>query len=269
MVRALAAGLDDVFAPPLPPPPPPLPAFLVFSPCCAQVVFTSTGGVALGSHGLLLRDSLFDESIHVPLIWRLPRLIARKGRSKVPVSSIDVLPTILDLVSHGRSIGRRSGSTFGTDGTSLVPLFDSGDSASAPLLRGGSGDSGSDDGDEDDQGNNDAEAEAANRATVSTDGKTAFAVRTKMRKLVWDAAQSRAPASFVSDDNNDNDDSSKPAPASSWWNGAALFDLKLDPLETRNVITDPAYAEDVQALLAILHDYWAYVEYAAPQSNSR
>jgi choline-sulfatase len=63
------------------------------------VVFASDHGDNLGSHGLFNKNALIEESIRVPLIFRVP------GRSasviSPPVSLIDVAPTLLDLAGIG------------------------------------------------------------------------------------------------------------------------------------------------------------------------
>jgi len=61
------------------------------------VVFTSDHGDFLGEHGQLHKMYLWDGSLHVPLIVRDPR---RPAGLRYPglVESIDVMPTLLDLV---------------------------------------------------------------------------------------------------------------------------------------------------------------------------
>ncbi|MGE5359184.1 MAG: sulfatase-like hydrolase/transferase [Bacteroidales bacterium] len=78
----------------------------------ATIVVLAAHGLGLGSHGeqghgLLL----YDETIHVPMIIKLPRDVGRGKRVAVPVQHVDLLPTILDLldapkppISRGRSL---------------------------------------------------------------------------------------------------------------------------------------------------------------------
>jgi arylsulfatase A-like enzyme len=61
------------------------------------VVFASDHGEALGEHGLDSHSTnVFGEVTRIPLAIRDPRIGA--GRVSVPVESLDVLPTILDLL---------------------------------------------------------------------------------------------------------------------------------------------------------------------------
>jgi arylsulfatase A-like enzyme len=58
---------------------------------------------------------LFEETIHVPFMMRLPGVVPAGLRIDTPVSLVDVAPTILDLVG--------APPIEGTDGVSLVPLL--------------------------------------------------------------------------------------------------------------------------------------------------
>ena len=60
------------------------------------VVFSSDHGYHLGEHGHWQKQTLFDRSTRVPLIFSGPGI--RKGkRSNSPVELIDIYPTIMDL----------------------------------------------------------------------------------------------------------------------------------------------------------------------------
>jgi len=76
------------------------------------VIITADHGEEFWEHGQFFHgQSLFDELLHVPLIVRLPRT----GRARViddVVSTVDVIPTILDAAGHPPAT---------TDGLSLVP----------------------------------------------------------------------------------------------------------------------------------------------------
>ncbi len=63
------------------------------------VVFTSDHGDMMGSHRLLAKCVMFEEAVRVPLLIRLPGLSAGK-RVSGPVSQIDVVPTLLDLMEQ-------------------------------------------------------------------------------------------------------------------------------------------------------------------------
>ena len=80
------------------------------------VVFTSDHGDMAGSHQLLAKTVMFEESVRVPLLIRLPR--QRRGwRLGGPVSQIDLVPTLLDLL--GEKVPGR------LQGKSLKPLLES------------------------------------------------------------------------------------------------------------------------------------------------
>lgn len=59
------------------------------------VVFTSDNGLALGSHGLLGKQSLYEHSTHVPLIFAGPGI--PHGHSEALVMLYDIFPTIAGL----------------------------------------------------------------------------------------------------------------------------------------------------------------------------
>jgi arylsulfatase A-like enzyme/Tfp pilus assembly protein PilF len=64
----------------------------------SMIIATSDHGEALGEHGELTHGVfLYDETIHVPLLVKLPN-IARPRRISEPVQLIDLLPTILETV---------------------------------------------------------------------------------------------------------------------------------------------------------------------------
>jgi N-acetylglucosamine-6-sulfatase len=76
-------------------------------------IFTSDNGVQLGSHRMIFKDALYEESERVPLIIRGPGIPAGVTRSQL-VSNIDLAPTILEIT------GARPGRV--QDGISLLPL---------------------------------------------------------------------------------------------------------------------------------------------------
>lgn len=82
------------------------------------VILTSDHGDMLGERGLWYKMSFFEGSARVPLIvsalgWFEP------GRVSTPVSTLDLLPTLVSL-AHG---GDPSGVVGDIDGRSLVPLL--------------------------------------------------------------------------------------------------------------------------------------------------
>ncbi|EOD40619.1 hypothetical protein EMIHUDRAFT_251085 [Emiliania huxleyi CCMP1516] len=77
------------------------------------VVFNSDHGYQLGEHGTWCKHSLFETSLHVPLIIKAPGF----SPSRVPalVENIDIYPTLLDLVGIAAPPHLQ--------GKSLVPLL--------------------------------------------------------------------------------------------------------------------------------------------------
>jgi arylsulfatase A-like enzyme len=62
------------------------------------VVFTSDHGEALGEHGLAGHGDLHDHTVLVPLIVKLPGREAAGSRIAEQVRSMDIVPTLLDLL---------------------------------------------------------------------------------------------------------------------------------------------------------------------------
>jgi N-acetylglucosamine-6-sulfatase len=77
------------------------------------IVFTSDNGLQLGSHRLLFKAFLYEESTRVPLVIRGPGFPAGAVRQQ-PVSNVDLAPTIVQLTRA------RAGLTM--DGRSLLPF---------------------------------------------------------------------------------------------------------------------------------------------------
>ena len=80
------------------------------------VIFASDHGDMMGERGMWFKKTLFEPAIRVPLIIRGPGI--PRGRVGVPVSLLDLFPTLLDL----------AGAPAGTirtplDGESLAPLL--------------------------------------------------------------------------------------------------------------------------------------------------
>lgn len=79
------------------------------------IVFTADHGEQLGDHWLWGKGGFFDESYHLPLIVRAPRMAATGTRVEAFTEAVDLMPTILDW------IGARVPHTC--DGRSLLPLL--------------------------------------------------------------------------------------------------------------------------------------------------
>lgn len=73
------------------------------------VVFSSDHGELCGSHGKYRKGEPEEESLHVPLIMRLPGTIPAGVKSSTLINSIDLMPTLLslcDLPDPGTCTGR-------------------------------------------------------------------------------------------------------------------------------------------------------------------
>jgi arylsulfatase A-like enzyme len=77
------------------------------------VVFTSDQGIALGSHGLMGKQNLYDDTQRVPLLISGPGI--PKGRSQALAYLHDLFPTLSELV------GAKAPEKI--DGLSLVPII--------------------------------------------------------------------------------------------------------------------------------------------------
>ena len=79
------------------------------------VVYTSDQGFYMGEHGWFDKRFMYEESMHTPLLMRLPSGYARRGRVEEMVQNIDYAPTFLEM----------AGVEIPSDiqGISLVPLL--------------------------------------------------------------------------------------------------------------------------------------------------
>jgi arylsulfatase A-like enzyme len=79
------------------------------------VVFTSDHGDMMGSHRLVAKTVMYEESARVPWLMRVPGMGRRQRVITSAVSHIDLVPTLLDLM--GVAVPAR------LQGQSLVPLI--------------------------------------------------------------------------------------------------------------------------------------------------
>ncbi|MBS3764764.1 MAG: sulfatase, partial [Planctomycetes bacterium] len=62
------------------------------------VIFTSDHGDMLGSQETTKKEKPWEESILVPLIWRCPSILPGGHQTEALIGTMDILPTILDLL---------------------------------------------------------------------------------------------------------------------------------------------------------------------------
>jgi arylsulfatase A-like enzyme len=77
------------------------------------IVFSSDQGIAIGSHGLMGKQNLYEDTQKVPMLFSGPGI--KRGKSDALVYIHDVFPTVCDLV--GAPVPR------GIDGRSLRPIM--------------------------------------------------------------------------------------------------------------------------------------------------
>jgi len=62
------------------------------------VVFTADHGEMMGSHNLMYKNRIYEESFGVPFLIRYPRKVAPGSRDDILLSAPDVMPTLLGLM---------------------------------------------------------------------------------------------------------------------------------------------------------------------------
>jgi arylsulfatase A-like enzyme len=88
------------------------------------IVVSADQGIAVGSHGLLGKQNLYDHSMKAPLVFAGPGV--PHGRSDALVYLFDIYPTVCDLV--GAQVPE------GIDGTSFRPVLDGRAAARSELM---------------------------------------------------------------------------------------------------------------------------------------
>ncbi len=78
------------------------------------ILFASDNGLAVGSHGLMGKQNLYEAGAKVPLVVSGPGI--RKGQTDALVYLLDIFPTVCDLVDAPVPAG--------LDGRSLKPVID-------------------------------------------------------------------------------------------------------------------------------------------------
>lgn len=77
------------------------------------LIITAEHGEEFGEHGVYGHTTLYDQNLKVPLLMYIPNM--KPMRIDVPVQSVDIMPTLLELVGIPHA--------FRFDGMSLVPLL--------------------------------------------------------------------------------------------------------------------------------------------------
>jgi len=78
------------------------------------IIFSADQGIAIGSHGLLGKQNLYDAGMKCPLIFTGPGV--RRGHSDALVYLLDIYPTVCDLVGAAKPAG--------IDGISFKPVIE-------------------------------------------------------------------------------------------------------------------------------------------------
>jgi arylsulfatase A-like enzyme len=78
-----------------------------------MIVFFSDHGESLGERGYVGHNQLYQVQLHIPLIFRIPGI--RATRIDSPVESVDVMPTVFDVL--------KLKSPFPFQGRSLIPVL--------------------------------------------------------------------------------------------------------------------------------------------------
>lgn len=86
------------------------------------VLFTSDHGYHMGEKGFIFKDTLWEESLRIPLIISVPGLTPKNAECRHPVSLIDIYPTLNDLCGLGNHPNAK-GNGFKLDGHSLKPFL--------------------------------------------------------------------------------------------------------------------------------------------------
>lgn len=86
------------------------------------VVITSDHGFHLGEKEWLFKNSPWEESCRVPLLIRAPGVSQRGGKVEVPVSLVDIYPTLVDLCGLPSDNRMNAQGAF-LDGYSMQPLL--------------------------------------------------------------------------------------------------------------------------------------------------
>jgi len=77
------------------------------------IVYTSDHGEMMGAHGLLTKSVMYEESVRIPYLIRVPFRRQKPMRVTNPVSHIDTIPTMLELLGRKDCCGQQGESLAG------------------------------------------------------------------------------------------------------------------------------------------------------------
>lgn len=181
------------------------------------VIFYSDNGIFWGEHRLLHKDRVYEEASHGPFLLRYPPLVSGPRVEDNVIGVIDLAPTICEIAGiPGPS---------GTDGHSLVPLLRGSQDWRPNILLEGWPASAK-------PNSEDAGEEEADSAVASHPPATQPPARS------GDYRALRTKEFVYVETTGDK---------------AELYDLAKDPLETRNLISDPNFAGVLGQLRRDLH----------------
>jgi len=87
------------------------------------VVFTSDHGWQFGEKDYLYKNSPWEESAKIPMLWKVPGKSIAGLKMPQPISLIDIYPTFIELANLQGSTSKTKGSAP-LGGYSIVPLLD-------------------------------------------------------------------------------------------------------------------------------------------------
>jgi arylsulfatase A-like enzyme len=89
------------------------------------VVYTSDHGDMMASHHLLAKTVMYEESVRIPWLMRVPRMGRKQRLVKGRYSHIDMTPTLLDLLAQSKA---------DLPGQSLIPMLQNNQTAQEPVF---------------------------------------------------------------------------------------------------------------------------------------
>ncbi|MFB3829571.1 MAG: sulfatase [Bryobacteraceae bacterium] len=79
------------------------------------ILYTADHGELAGEHGLWYKNSFYEASVRIPMVWSFPRQIPRGKQIHAPVMNMDIFPTLCELCGVS--------APGGLEGRSLLPLI--------------------------------------------------------------------------------------------------------------------------------------------------